>query len=155
RPRIKNFVGTYMLAAIVLLVAAELVFGISGRLSESLGRGTDMTGRTELWEHCLQFQANPIFGAGFESFFLGERRDRIAEFYHKWRPGGAHNGYLSIYLNLGLIGLFLLIGLLIMTFWKIRLELFRDFEWGRYRLGVLVAVALRALTEETFATYGA
>jgi len=153
-PTIKNFIGTYVLAVVVLLVAAELAFGISGRLSESLGRGTDLTGRTELWEHCLQFQDSPILGAGFESFFLGDRRDKIAAFYRKWRPGGAHNGYLSIYLNLGLIGLSLLIVLLIATFWKIRLELFRNFQWGRFRLGFLVAVALRALTEETFATYG-
>jgi len=154
RPTIKKFIGTYTLAALALLIAAELEFGISERLSESLGRGSTLTGRTELWEHCLQFQANPIFGAGFESFWLGERRDKIAAFYTKWRPGGAHNGYLSIYLNLGLIGLSLLILLLITTFWKIRLELFRNFEWGRYRLGILMAVVLRAWTEETFATYG-
>ena len=72
---------------------------------------------------------------------------KIAAFYNKWRPGGAHNGYLDIYLNLGLIGLSLLIGLFIATFWKIRLELFRNFEWGRYRLGFLVAVVLRGWTE--------
>ena len=97
---------------------------------------------------------NPIFGAGFESFWMGETRARVAAFYNKWNPGGAHNGYLDIYLNLGLIGLSLLIGLLIATFWKIRLELFRNFDWGRYRLGILLAVLLRAWTEETFATYG-
>jgi O-antigen ligase len=154
RPTIKNFIGTYTLAALALLVAAELAFGISGRLSESLGRGATLTGRTELWEYCLKFQDSPIVGVGFESFFLGERRDKIAAFYTKWRPGGAHNGYLSIYLNLGLIGLSLLIVLLIATFWKIRRELFRNFEWGRFRLGFLMAVVLRAWTEETFATYG-
>src|SRR5205814_2603507 len=154
RPTIKNFIGTYTLAALALIVAAELAFGISGRLSEVLGRGSDLTGRTELWEHCLQFQDNPIFGAGFDSFWLGGRRAKVAGFYGKWRPGGAHNGYLTIYLNLGVIGLSLLIGLLITTFWKIRLELFRNFDWGRYRLGILLAVLLRAWTEETFATYG-
>ena len=75
RPTIKNFIGTYTLAALVLLVAAELAFGISGRLSESLGRGSTLTGRTELWAHCLEFQSNPILGAGFESFWFPERRD--------------------------------------------------------------------------------
>ena len=155
RPTIKNFIGTYVLAALVLLVAAQLAFGISGRLSESLGRGSTLTGRTDLWAHCLEFQSSPILGEGFESFWFPERRDRIAAFYHNWRPGTAHNSYLQTYLNLGLIGLSILIGLLIATFWKIRLELFRNFEWGRYRLGMLVAVVLRAWTEETFATYGA
>ena len=152
RPTIKNFIGTYMLAALVLLAAAELAFGISGHLSESLGRGSTLTGRTDLWAHCLEVQPNPILGAGFESFWLGERRERIAAFYIKWSPGGAHNGYLEIYLNLGLIGLSILIGLLIATFWKIRLELFRNFEWGRYRLGFLAAVVLRGWTEATFGT---
>jgi O-antigen ligase len=152
RPTIKNSIGTYMLAALVLLVAAELAFGISGRLSESLGRGSTLTGRTELWAHSLEFQSNPILGTGFESFWIGERKERIAEFYKNWKPGGSHNGYLEIYLNLGLIGLSLLIGLIIATFWKIRLELFRNFEWGRYRLGFLAAVVLRGWTETTFTT---
>ena len=150
----KNSIGTYTLAALVLLIAAELAFGISGRLSESLGRGSDLTGRTVLWAHVLKFQPNPILGTGFESFWMGERRERIAELYNNWRPGGAHNGYLDTYLDLGLIGLSILIGLLIATFWKIRLELFRNFEWGRYQLGFLAAVVLRAWTEETFGTYG-
>jgi O-antigen ligase len=147
---IKNFIGTYVLTALVLLVAAQLAFGVSGRLSESLGRGSTLTGRTELWEICLKFQSNPILGAGFETFWTGERKERIAEFYNKWRPGGAHNSYLDTYLDLGLIGLSILIGLLIATFWKIRPELFRNFEWGRYRLGFLATVVLRGWTESMF-----
>jgi exopolysaccharide production protein ExoQ len=62
---------------------------------------------------------------------------------------------LDTYLDLGLIGLSILIGLLIATFWKIRLELFRNFEWGRYRLGFLAAVVLRGWTESTFTTASA
>jgi O-antigen ligase len=149
----KNFIGTYVLAALVLLAAAELAFGISGRLSESLGRGSGLTGRTELWERVLKFQPNPILGAGFESFWTGERQERIAELYNDWVPGGAHNGYLETYLNLGLIGLSILIGVFIATFWKIRPELFRNFEWGRYRLGFFAAILLHGWTEGTF-TYG-
>jgi O-antigen ligase len=149
---IKNFIGTYMLAALVLYAAAELAFGISGRFSESLGRGSSMSGRTVLWAQILEFQANPIFGAGFEGFWLGERRQRIAELYW-WHPGGAHNGYLETYLNLGLVGLSILIGLLIATFWRIRNGLFRNFEWGRYRLGFFWAIVLHAWTEGTFSTY--
>jgi len=148
---IRNFIGTYMLAALVLLAAAELAFGISGSLSESLGRGSDLTGRKVLWAQVLKLQPNPILGAGFESFWLGERGQRMAEIF-KWHPNGAHNGYLETYLNLGLIGLFILIGLLIATFWKIRLDLFRNFEEGRYRLSLFAAVVLRAWTEGTFAT---
>jgi exopolysaccharide production protein ExoQ len=150
RPIIKQFIGTYVLTALVLLVAAQLAFGISGRLSESLGRGSTLTGRTDLWAHCLEVQSSPILGEGFESFWFPERREKIAAFYHKWEPGGSHNSYLDTYLDLGLIGLSILIGLLIVTFRKTRLDLFRNFEWGRYRLAFFVAAVLRGWTESTF-----
>src|SRR5436190_7656150 len=147
----KNFIGTYMLAALVLLAAAELAFGISGSLSESLGRGSGLSGRKELWGLLLGFQDNPILGAGYESFWLGERRARIREVV-SWL-GGAHNGYLQTYLNLGLIGLSILIGLIIATFWKIRHGLFRNFEWARYRLGFLAAIVLLNWTEAAFDSF--
>src|SRR6266404_2502224 len=92
----KNFIGMYILAALVLLVAAELAFGISGRLSEALGRTSTLSGRTELWEDLLKLDTNPILGAGFESFWLGERLQRVADIYW-WHPNEAHNGYLETY----------------------------------------------------------
>jgi hypothetical protein len=46
----------------------------------------------------------------------------------------------------------LLIGLFVATFWKIRAELFRNFEWGRYRLGFLAALVLYNWTEAAFKT---
>ena len=73
----KNFIGTYMLAALVLIAAAELAFGISGRLSEALGRGSDLSGRTGLWADLLEMHTNPILGTGFESFWLGERLKQL------------------------------------------------------------------------------
>jgi O-antigen ligase len=131
-------------------VAAQLAFGISGQLSESLGRGSNLTGRTDLWAHCLEVQSSPILGEGFETFWTPENKEKIAAFYIKWKPGGGHNSYLDAYLDLGLIGLSILIGLFIATFFKIRLELFRNFEWGRYRLAFFAAVALRGWTESCF-----
>ena len=49
----KNFIGTYLLAALVLIAIAELTFGFSVRLSEALGRGSTLSGRTELWAKLL------------------------------------------------------------------------------------------------------
>lgn len=148
----KNFIGTYMFAALVLIGAAEQLFGISGELSETLGRGSGLSGRTVLWEALLGLGTNPILGTGFESFWLGERLQQLEGIFF-FIPNEAHNGYLEVYLNLGLIGVFLVIGMFVATFWKIRLELFRNFEWGRYRLGFLAAVVLYNWTEAAFRTF--
>jgi exopolysaccharide production protein ExoQ len=147
----RNFIGTYMLAALVLLAAGELTFGISGRLSEALGRGSEVSGRTELWTRLMELHTNPILGTGFESFWLGERPQRLEGLFF-FIPNEAHNGYLEIYLTLGLIGLFILIALFIATFWKIRPELWRNFEWGRFRLGLLAAIVIYNWTEAGFKT---
>ena len=135
----KNFIGKYLLAALVLLIAAEMMFGVSSHMSENLGRGSELSGRTELWTTLLGLHTNPILGTGFESFWLGKRLEELEGIFY-FIPNEAHNGYLETYLTLGGIGVFLLIGLFIATFRKIRLELFRNFEWGRYRLGFLAAL---------------
>jgi exopolysaccharide production protein ExoQ len=145
----KKLIGMYVLAGIVILLVAEATFGISSILIQSLGRDPTLTGRTELWRELLAFHTNPIFGTGFESFWLGERLEPLWE-AHWWHPTEAHNGYLEIYLSLGLIGLFLLVVLFIATFRKIRLELLRNFDWGRFRLGFLGAIIFYNLTESSF-----
>jgi O-antigen ligase len=150
----KNFIGTYMLAALVLIAAAELAFGVSGHLSETLGRGSTLSGRTALWASLLERDTNPIFGTGYNSFWLGDRPEQVKlEGGFSYVLNEAHNGYLDIYLTLGLIGVFLLIGLFVATFWKIRHSLFRNFEWGRYRLGFLAAVVLFNWTERGVGTH--
>ena len=145
----KRFIGSYLSGGLVLLAVAQLAFGLSVQVSEALGRNSNLSGRTELWAQLLKMHTNPIFGTGFESFWLGKRLQRMAEIYW-WHPNEAHNGYLEIYLSLGLIGLFILGGIFIATFWKIRFGLFRNFEWSRYRLGFLVAVILYNVTEASF-----
>jgi exopolysaccharide production protein ExoQ len=145
----KKFIGTYVLVAMVMLAVAELAFGIFGRVMDLTGHGTTLAGRGELWGELLALHTNPIFGVGFESFWLGDRLRMISE-AHWWHPTEAHNGYLELYLDLGLVGLFMLVGLIIATFRKIRLELLRNFQFGRFRLGFLSAIVVYNWTEAAF-----
>jgi exopolysaccharide production protein ExoQ len=147
----KRLIGAYVLAGVMILLVAEAAFGMSAILIENLGRDSTLTGRTVLWKQVLEFQGNPIFGVGFESFWLGERLRKIGELYW-WQANEAHNGYLETYLNLGLIGLFIMIGWIIATFRKSRLEFLRNFEFGRFRLGFLAAAVVYNWTESAFRT---
>ena len=145
----KRFIGTYLVISVLVLVAAEWAFGIYANALQLLGKDATLTDRTLLWRDLLSVKVNPLFGTGFESFWLGERFRKLAE-SRWWQPNQAHNGYLETYLNLGLVGLFLLIGLLIATFWKGRRELLTNFQFGRFRLGFLVAVIAYNWTEASF-----
>jgi exopolysaccharide production protein ExoQ len=101
--------------ALCLYLFLEFAFNITDAVIYALGRDTTLTGRTELWTDLLNIGTNPLFGAGYESFWLGDRLTAIWA-RHTWRPNQAHNGYLEVYLNLGLIGLALLVTFLISSY---------------------------------------
>jgi O-antigen ligase len=145
----KKLIGTYVLLALGALVVAEFAFGIFERMGDLTGHQSTIMGRAELWRQCLALHTNPIFGVGFESFWLGDRLQLLHE-GRPWQPNEAHNGYLETYLNLGLVGLFMLFGLIVATFRKIRFELVQNTDWGRFRLGFLAAIVFYNLTEATF-----
>jgi len=145
----KRFIGTYVVIGVLALLAAEWAFGIYASAIQLLGKDSTLTDRTLLWSELLKVKINPLFGAGFESFWLGDRFRNFAE-SRWWQPNQAHNGYLETYLNLGVVGLILLIVLLIATFWKVRRELLTNFQFGRFRLGFLAAVVAYNWTEAAF-----
>ena len=145
----KRFIGTYIVLAVATLAVADTSFGLLDQIVDLTGHRATIIGRAELWRELLGFHTNRIFGVGFESFWLGDRLQALWD-AHWWHPTEAHNGYLEIYLSLGALGLLLVVGLFIATFHKIRLDLLRNFRWGRFRLGFLVAVVLYNWTEAAF-----
>jgi len=145
----KRLIGLYVTLAIIGLVILQLTFGIFGHLVDLTGHNTTMVGRAELWRELLALQNSPIFGVGFESFWLGDRLKTIWGM-HWWQPNEAHNGYLEIYLNLGVIGLVLLSALIIATYRKASLDLLTNFQFGRFRLGFLAVIVAANWTEASF-----
>src|SRR6266853_4428150 len=96
-------------AITVSLAALFLDVGIL----QTVGRDATLTGRTAIWNQVINMTTNPLLGAGFESFWLGERLRTFWAMYW-FRPNEAHNGYLEVFLNLGWIGVALL-AILIVT----------------------------------------
>lgn len=79
-----------------------------------VGKNPDLTGRTELW-HLVMLQAalHPLQGLGYGAFWLnlGSPSQYIIDAVG-WVPLQAHNGYVDIFNELGLIGIALVLLLL-------------------------------------------
>ncbi|MFY9987692.1 MAG: O-antigen ligase family protein [Chthoniobacterales bacterium] len=145
----RRHVTTYVVVGILIFAVAEPMFGIYKGTLGALGRDASLTDRTEVWHDALQLQPDPILGAGFESFWLGPRLEKLWEKWW-WRPNQAHDGYIETYLNLGYVGIIILAGMIIGTFRKASRAVVTDFEFGRFRLGILLAIVVYNFTEATF-----
>ena len=53
----------------------------------------------------IEMAPNALVGAGFESFWLGPRLSKVMTAFPNLHVNEAHNGYIEVYLNLGVIGL--------------------------------------------------
>lgn len=139
----------FFLAAILGIL--HLVFDLTSLVSSSVGRDETLTGRTPFWQELIAMETNPLIGTGYESFWLGER---ISYFWDKywWHPNQAHNGYLEIYLNLGIVGLTLLLCGILSTFrTTIRnLVALRDYDYQVLRIAFLVIFLAINITEANF-----
>jgi exopolysaccharide production protein ExoQ len=121
-PRRRYFIA----AAICFLVSSMLVFSIftDGNILSSIaaivvrfsGKDMSFTGRTDIWPDLLSLgmHKRPWVGSGYGVFFLALQNS--GEIYKlPWIPTHAHNTFLQIFLELGIVGLFLLSGLIIIT----------------------------------------
>jgi len=74
---------------------------------DSFGKDTTLTGRIELWDSVGEMiRLRPWFGYGFSGFWLGwEGPSAEVWFATGWDPVHAHNGYLDLWLALGVVGL--------------------------------------------------
>lgn len=126
-----------------------LVTDIESAILSLLGRDATLTGRTELWSMSLTFVGNHLVGVGYESYWLGERLQVFWSRYW-WHPTQVHNGYLDIYLSLGIIGLFLLFGVLVSSYNKTKRSLSNDFYVGTLQLPLFIAYLAYNVTENAF-----
>jgi O-antigen ligase len=134
----------------VIAAAGFALFLSSGAsILQELGRNPTLTGRTVIWKAVLAQPINPLIGAGFESFWMGNRMESVWSMSQRGIQQ-AHDGYLELYLNLGWVGLSLL-GMLIVTGYYNGLALYRrDPHAGRLRVPVLTAAVVFAFTEAGF-----
>ena len=144
----KRWVVHVLAAVLVAVPLATTLLGIGGGAIEEMGRDATLTGRTAIWQLVLKEAGNPVVGVGFESFWLGNRLEKIRDAH-----GGlneSHNGYLEIYLTLGWIGVFLLAVLIITGYRNIIASMRHSPDIARLRMAYLIAALVLSFAEAGF-----
>ncbi len=139
--------GAYIFALCLLILPIYSIF-----LEKFVGifsRDLTLTGRTGLWEDVLSVRINPLIGAGYKSFWIGSKVSFMWEKYW-FKPNQAHNGYLEIYLNSGLIGLFLLFAIIVSTGIKLKAEVMSGSSIGIFLYSFFAVALFYNITEAMF-----
>ncbi|MFZ6690795.1 O-antigen ligase family protein [Undibacterium sp. SXout20W] len=80
---------------------------LSSPIAHIFGKGSDLTGRTDIWELVwLEIRKHWVMGLGYGAFWLGP--DSLSQFVISalhWIPLQSHNGYMDILNEQGIIGL--------------------------------------------------
>ena len=139
----------HLLVAGVLAVSVITLFTQSTDLVGFVGRDSTLTGRTDIWDLALGMNTNRLVGTGYESFWVGERLETI---HREWpqAPNQAHNGYIEILLNLGWVGVTLLVVVLLTGYWRLVAALGRQERTASLGLAYLVVSCIYNCTEAAF-----
>lgn len=112
--------GVYVAAAATLAASVTLLVVFWGRLLELFGKSDDLTGRLDIWEAVIGLAAErPWAGWGWVSYWVPwtEPFDDLAV-----RKGvtylQAHNAWLDVWMQLGIIGLVAFASIVIGALWR-------------------------------------
>jgi O-antigen ligase len=141
-------------ALIPLAFVAYLVlsFGLdmTGTLAQSVGKDPTLTDRTKIWAFLLSMRTNPMIGVGYRSFWYGPRLQYF------WANSGlgqlneAHNGFLGLYLDEGLIGVSILIVFLISSYRMICSRLSQKADIAVLGLAGWICIVFHNMSEASF-----
>ncbi len=110
---IRTWVALSVFGAAVYMIPGVKTF-VNETVTASLGRDASFTGRDEIWEAVLAEPINPLVGVGAYTFWMGDRPERISQGWAS-AMNEAHNGYIEIYLNVGIVGVVLFLAIPLST----------------------------------------
>ncbi len=124
---------------------------MSSPIAGIFGKGSDLTGRTDIWELVwLEINKHWLLGLGYGAFWLGP--DSLSQFIIDalhWIPLQSHNGYLDILNEQGIIGLALtILTLLSQAYYLTRLAQ-HDKIQSAFWTAMLVVIVVTNFTESS------
>jgi O-antigen ligase len=106
RWRLSRGVPALAMATLLLGSVALVVVANAETVAGALNRDLTLTGRTGLWGILFQVGRDHVWlGSGYSAFW-GDQNAQVAWVREEagWAAGGGHNGFLDLWLELGLVG---------------------------------------------------
>jgi O-antigen ligase len=146
----RRIIGAGLSAAFAIGLL-EYGLGITAWAIEFLGRAPDLTERVPMWEMLLRMAPNAWIGAGYEAFWSGDRLREIWErMGHTTGFLQAHNGYIDAYLNVGIIGLALIVLAIAAGLLKAQRQLEREYAYAVLKIALILVAIAYNYTEAAF-----
>ena len=134
-------------------IGFAVLSGFDGVL-QVLGRGSDLTGRVEIWHEVRALIAErPVKGFGYQAIFsasadMTSPYQWIAE-NSGFTPFNAHSSWLEVQLGLGTPGLVMLIGCMVFAWVVVILRVRLDGAGTMFSIATLLATTVASFTEST------
>ena len=155
---VRRHAGSVHVIVLILLVIAGMAALLAGTggVANALGRDSTFSGRTDIWAGVIPLAPNWLVGAGFESFWLSPYvHQRLAVLMPGLPLNEAHNGYIEIYLELGVVGLALLVFVLFDGYRRSVSAFRREPALASLFIAYILTATIYCLTEAGFRMVGA
>jgi exopolysaccharide production protein ExoQ len=114
-PRARGLAYAGIAAAVVVVAAVGIL--LRSPILKVLGKSSELTGRTDIWNEVIRLaEQRPVFGWGWVSYWT----PWVEPFKSFLKKGGvqvmhAHDAWLDVWLQLGILGLIVFIALVLST----------------------------------------
>jgi exopolysaccharide production protein ExoQ len=158
---LQNKLLGYAFASLFALVLAAVGIALAvdpGTLLESMGKDPTLTGRTDIWRVVLELIVQkPLFGWGFQALFVeGDAVTNWVKAQLQAALPHAHNAWLQITLEVGLVGLFLIVMIIGTALWRgLRCCSAGVLPLGFFSLVYFIGVTLTGFSESSIGTHRA
>lgn len=136
-----------------ILFFAQQYSSVIAPIVALVGRNMTFTGRADIWQHINLDTVNPVIGYGFYNFWGGTGGQRVNQLMGETIPN-AHDGYVDLYLDGGVIGLILLCFMLI-SYSNRLIKILPTQRIHRLRFAMLVAAIIYNVSESNWARLSA
>ncbi len=145
----KNIVVLNLLIFLVIF-SAFISTTILSPLVALFRRNTTFTSRTIIWNELLRLGAeHPLFGIGYGSLWVGNYGANLIQ---KLGVNSAHNGYIEVYVQLGIFGLITVCLLIMNVFVNLVKHFNFDNRYDMLRLSFFMMIIIHNLMESSLLT---